>query len=337
MSFKTLEIVSKEKLQFRLNGKSQITEERSDQVQVRKQLKRSIENSETQEKICKPTKISNSSLKFWELNSSLKKESKLLLRNIVENVETHKRGDKSYFPKHPYLKTKNCIFKDMYGLKNNKWLSGCLLSTFTSLILTQIENKENYMVFDNEFYGLLSGQMLNDNSQRNKVYYEKVKIYTEQFNENYLKRKILLDIHLTDHWIKAIMDPTVEPHQLTIIDSFKQNHPTVVKLLIKWRKAEVRRFFNHKEVWIVITSKNNDKLKLVQQTDTTSCGVITAMQGYYFLMYNRLPTIDDFTQEDVPKLRKFMLYEMVRISKLLITKDVTVVLQKHISKKKINK
>ena len=42
-------------------------------------------------------------------------------------------------------------------------------------------------------------------------------------------------------------------------------------------------------------------------------------------MYDRLPTIDDFTQEDVPKLRQFILYEMVRISKLLVTKDVTVV------------
>ena len=172
---------------------------------------------------------------------------------------------------------------DMYRLKNNMWLSGCLLSAFTSLLLTQIENKDNYMVFDNEFYGHLSGQMLNDSSHRNRIYYEKVKIFTEQCNENYLKKKIVLDIHLSNHWIKAIMDPTVEPHRLIIIDSFKENHPTVVKLLIKWRKAaEVRRFFNHKEVWIVITSTRNDKLKLVQQTDNTSCGVITAMQGYYF-------------------------------------------------------
>ena len=57
------------------------------------------------------------------------------------------------------------------------------------------------------------------------------------------------------------------------------------------------------------------------------------MQGYRFLIHDRLLTIDDFTQEDVPKLRKFILYEMVRISKLLITQDITVVPQKHISKK----
>ena len=43
------------------------------------------------------------------------------------------------------------------------------------------------------------------------------------------------------------------------------------------------------------------------------------MQVYYYLMLYRLPTEDDFTQNDLPELQLFMLYEVLRIANLLTT------------------
>ena len=264
---------------------------------------------------------SQRSFKIWQLSSELQKQTKEILKMIVKHVSEGEGNKTSYFPNHPQRFLQKCSFRDLSRLNKHNWLSGSLLSTFANLVITQIPDKGSCLVFNSDFYCFLSGEKKEDVNQRNILHYDEVKAYTSNLGSDYLQKKIVIDVHLPDHWIKAIMDPSVVPPTLYIIDGFKKLHPTVVKLLLEWRTTEVGRLLQEPETWTVVTSLANDNLRLVAQTDGTSCGVMSAMQGYYYLMFGKLPTIDDWTQDDVPELRIFMLHEIVRLSELLKTVD----------------
>lgn len=117
---------------------------------------------------------------------------------------------------------------------------------------------------------------------------------------------------------------------MVIIDPFKRDSGKDVGAnLIKWYNDEVyERFpseFQHlvgdTVNWKSISAGRSTTGYVINtplQVDGYSCAPITAMILYYFIMYGRLPNLDDFSCDSiqVKEIRLFMLYEIDRLNEL---------------------
>ena len=112
------------------------------------------------------------------------------------------------------------------------------------------------------------------------------------------------------------MDPTTTLKTLTIVDSLKRKRDKVAELVLQWRASELKRINPHMslEQWKLVYPDNLSRLPT--QTDSTSCGVFSAMSLHHYVTFGSLPTVDDWTQKEVPALRLFMLHEIMRFADL---------------------
>jgi len=109
-----------------------------------------------------------------------------------------------------------------------------------------------------------------------------------------------------------------DPHLKSIyaVDSYQgKDHSDVIKLLIQWYKLEwALHFVNCEQTTIDRWDTYQDKqLPLTRplQTDSTSCGIFAAMTAVYWIQFQQLPTIYDWTQADVPNLRLYMANKLI--------------------------
>lgn len=117
---------------------------------------------------------------------------------------------------------------------------------------------------------------------------------------------------------------------VVIVDPFQIDRGTDVSTnFLRWYQDEVSKRFPGNNVfsgldtstWRVIVAQRNNPNNIIFtpiQTDGYSCGVLSAMMAYYFLMYGELPSTQFFTCEPVhvTQMRLFMLFEIARLSTL---------------------
>ena len=179
------------------------------------------------------------------------------------------------------------------------------------------------MVLSTSFFAELSNANDVNVQLRNTINLQRVRGYTNHLNAEYLQQKLVIDVHRPNHFIKVIMDPI--KYELYIFDSLQTNesHAVVSNLLIEWREHECRRLNVPTERWIVFVTTSMNSMGFPKQFDSSSCGVMTAMVGYYYMLYNKFPTSQDWNQTDVPLLRLFMFHTILQLSATLNTARVS--------------
>jgi len=116
---------------------------------------------------------------------------------------------------------------------------------------------------------------------------------------------------------------------VVLVDPFRQDsRDDVTANFLKWYQDEATARFPgavefHEldtKTWRVIRASTNlyNSIFTPIQTDGYSCGVLSAMMAYHYIMYGELPTNEFFTcaPEHVKEMRLFMFYEIARLSSL---------------------
>ena len=129
------------------------------------------------------------------------------------------------------------------------------------------------------------------------------------------------------HWILVLL--LVSLHSVVIIDPFMTDKgDDVATNFLRWYEDEVRdRFPDSPEFenldtssWKKISASKlpNNHIFTPLQIDGYSCGALAALMAYYYIMYGRLPTRDDFTCKPahVKEIRLFMAFEIARLHSL---------------------
>jgi Ulp1 family protease len=137
----------------------------------------------------------------------------------------------------------------------------------------------------------------------------------QQFTEDSsrLLDDIIIPIHIPGHWILAIILPANS--RMILIDSMhhdrKSLHFEKAKNILRWYN-ELCVLLKQKvsipiSQWTIISkSDSRTHLPLPLQTDWHSCGVFVAITAAYWIVHQRLPSVSDWTQQDIPILRLHM-------------------------------
>jgi Ulp1 family protease len=121
-----------------------------------------------------------------------------------------------------------------------------------------------------------------------------------------IRRTIIIPINTHSHWFLVVLNAA--HGRFDVLDSYRKQHEEVVHSITEWFNEEHRRITGsefRREQWDVAWGARLPR-DFPKQTDSTSCGVLTAMAAWYLLVHDRLPTTHDYTQADVPELRMYM-------------------------------
>jgi len=202
---------------------------------------------------------------------------------------------------------------DVYHLYRNSWLNGTLIAGFVSLFLQREvslstsrssgwdPSKVAYL--GTHFYPLVVA----------KSYLAIDQLYSISLN-NYLN-DILFTIHRPGHWFSSIV--SYSKKTVYIIDGYNKNDPytEVFDNLIHWFERALESIGivpDPSRAWKRITFRTykehtTENVVLADQTDGSSCGVLSAMQHVYYIKLGHLPnSTEHFSQSDVPRLRLYM-------------------------------
>jgi hypothetical protein len=117
---------------------------------------------------------------------------------------------------------------------------------------------------------------------------------------------------------------------VVIVDPFMRDRgDDVATNFLKWYQDEVKERFSHLDLcqaldtskWKKISATTDNTCNHIYtplQIDGYSCGALSAMMAYYYIMYGRLPTRQDFTcaPAHVKEIRLFMAFEIARLQGL---------------------
>lgn len=118
----------------------------------------------------------------------------------------------------------------------------------------------------------------------------------------------------------------VRLQSIVIVDPFMNDKgDDVATNLLRWYQDEVTEKFPgaiefanlNTTTWkkLSSTKQENNHIFTPLQMDGYSCGALSAMMAYYYIMYGRLPTRQDFTCKPahVKEMRLFMAFEIARL------------------------
>ena len=118
----------------------------------------------------------------------------------------------------------------------------------------------------------------------------------------------------------------VSVQSVVIVDPFLQDKgDDVATNFLRWYQDEAKDRFPNAIEFLNLDTKTWKKISATRhalnhiftplQIDGYSCGALSAMMAYYYIMYGRLPTRQDFTSSPshVKELRLFMAFEIARL------------------------
>ena len=128
----------------------------------------------------------------------------------------------------------------------------------------------------------------------------------------HLDGDILIPIQPTlNHWILGVVSPAT--HTIWVLDSFKTRWQNISEMLLKWVENEFsfyRRDFGDIRNWRLLSFVDlpvtTPGVIYPHQTDGTSCGIFTAIYAFYWMTFRSWPTVENWTQFNIPSLRLFI-------------------------------
>ena len=161
-------------------------------------------------------------------------------------------------------------------------------------IVLQSNNDRNIILLPDYFYAQLS------QIHQGYNFANVTDFITRKFVENpaLLDSDIIFPIHIPGHWIFAII---VGPERiLYLIDSMGKLYGRIAENIIRWYHDMSffldKRFPFTTNDWSIVASMVNSP----SQTDSHSCGVFAIMTAIYWIRERRLPTMSDWTQNNIP-------------------------------------
>ena len=142
---------------------------------------------------------------------------------------------------------------------------------------------------------------------------------TAQLSAPYLENDIIFPYNVPGHFISCIISKF--QRRIFIIDGYRNRpHRGLFEPIKVWftqehisRNIEPPDYNDQDFPWQFL-SGNTLPLNRPFQTDTTSCGPLTAFTLLHYMLHGRLPVAaETFTQRDVPKLRRYMAYSILKV------------------------
>ena len=144
---------------------------------------------------------------------------------------------------------------------------------------------------------------------------------TREMGRRHLSRTHLGAVHLPGHWIATITELEFDGSKKlrsikeTLLDPLGRDRSesdlrtNVLQLHTRWHQ-KVHNIADDDVASFISTQRNPENLSC--QNDGISCGVFVAVYFYFYVMYGRFPTTDDFDGTDQFALRLAMLDAILR-------------------------
>ncbi|KAL4148470.1 hypothetical protein QTP88_002704 [Uroleucon formosanum] len=172
---------------------------------------------------------------------------------------------------------------------SNAWLNDEVINHYLSMIVER--DPTNIHTFDTFFYSKLSSQG-----------YQSVRRWSRK-KDIFACKKMICPIHLGNHWCLIcvnFIEKTVKYY-----DSLGGENPKCLNIIFDYLKQEYENKKNEKfdsSGWQIMNAEDCPK-----QKNGYDCGVFTCVNAEYLSRDAKL----DFVQDDMPKLRKRICYEIL--------------------------
>ena len=197
---------------------------------------------------------------------------------------------------------------DIAFLSGNSYINDWVLNEFMTLICINSVSERRNTTLSSQFYEFLKQDSRNPQSVSRAAPFTR-RIYLAG---EHLDGDILIPIQPTlNHWILGVVSPAT--HTIWVLDSFKTRWQNISEMLLKWVENEFsfyRRNFGDIRNWRLLSF---DDLPVTtpgviypHQTDGTSCGIFTAIYAFYWVTFRSWPTVENWTQFNIPSLRLFI-------------------------------
>lgn len=184
--------------------------------------------------------------------------------------------------------------KDIQTLIGLNWLNDEIMNAYMNLLVLRGKEarRKSVYAFNTFFYPKLRGSGYSSI----KRWTRKVDIFSHDF--------VLVPVHLGNHWCLAFIDFT--KRTISYYDSMGGRSNGCCDILLEYLKQESldkRKQDFGKEDW-----RTFDSLDIPRQNNCSDCGVFACT----FAEYLTRPAKFNFTQDNMPYLRKKMIYEIIK-------------------------
>lgn len=181
-------------------------------------------------------------------------------------------------------------------------LTGATINIFLNSILQSSKESSKYIVLPSEFYHQIK-DIIDDADEIHTL------MNSELFSaigDDWMNKIIIIPTNLDNiHWIISIINPY--DGKIYVIDPYDKKQETVYDTISKWRSVFLEKYPNvsNKTFEPVYTIANIPNQK---KSDIDNCGVYISMYGMYFINTGYFPSIQNFDEENIPVIRKYMLH-----------------------------
>ncbi|RKP39788.1 hypothetical protein BJ085DRAFT_43705 [Dimargaris cristalligena] len=189
---------------------------------------------------------------------------------------------------------------DLRTLTDGQWLNDEVINFYVSMIVERSKTSDTLPqvhTFNTFFYAKLRDEG-----------YSKVRRWSKK-NDIFAKDLVVIPVHLPGHWTCAVVN--VKRKRIEYYDSMLGSNPQVFKLIrgyLESEHTEKKKQPLNLSDWEDYCPKN-----IPRQQNGYDCGVFTCM----FAEYCCREATFDFTQKQMPYLRKRMMYEIATNQLLL--------------------
>ena len=256
-----------------------------------------IENVDT-----RPTKKSRNDKEKPTKTSKSSKQEPWFSKNADKTFEK----DKKFWDKKKSLIVKYSNYYQPYDLEDvdaveNELLTSATINIFLNAILQSSKDSAKYIIFPSEFYYQIK-DIIHDTNEINAL------MSSDMFSamgDDWMNKIIIIPTNLDNiHWIISIINPY--DGKIYVIDPYDKKQETVYNTISTWRSIFLEKYPNVSNttfdpVFTIPDIPNQNK------NDVDNCGVYISMYSMYFINTGKFPSVQNFSLDNIPMIRKFML------------------------------
>ena len=243
---------------------------------------------------------------FWELSQEQSNETTVFLQSCISHIR-----EQSILT----VNGQDLCPWDVASLRDKQWLSSCCVDTFLTLKYHEFQRSpplEDYRpctLLSAEF-GML---LLKDNQP-----WQQLTAFTANIAAEYLDGDIIFPYCTGSHFMSCIISKT--ELRIYVVDGYDwANHDDFQRQIKEWytlehiSKQQPPPDFE-RDGWEFLTSSLTLPPTRPFQTDSWSCGPLTAFTLLHYMVHHRLPTsLDAFCEADAPQLRLYMAFILHKV------------------------
>jgi hypothetical protein len=252
---------------------------------------------------------------FWELTDLQTKAANDYIATQNTMIRLTRRGTVAYNT----LGTINSgmiASVDVASLMGTRWLTNIVIDVFLSVKFLEFRHSaphETYRpstLLPSRFSYLIL---------KEKHTWDRVADMTAQLSALYLENDIIFPYNVPGHYISCIISKF--QRSIFIIDGYPNRpHRDLFEPIKVWftqehisRAIEPPDYNDQDFPWRFLSGNSLPRNRPFQ-TDDTSCGPLTAFTLLHYMLHGRLPVAaETFTQRDVPNLRQYMAYSILKV------------------------